>query len=270
MAKQFQLNVPKIDYLEYSSDYIAPNVFEAMKRAEVSENRDRFYKYIYDCEEATMRTGRKNKNLRACMVRVKHDYLAYVIEQGLPESSTFTRVDICIDLKTKEEAFGLVRGVAYSAYIDSRGQKGGGETYYFGERTAQIFERIYYKPEEGGWRYEVEIKPKSKSLPFAKFAALDERIRVKYGRLMKSQNIANELCYKPLDIMQKCLQPQEQERIRIIYGLPYLRRAGREDFWLDSSQIERDYLMMLYKADDDKDRREDWNFIERLSMHFVG
>jgi len=265
---KISLGSPKIDYLEFSSNSISWNCFEELRRATVTKTSgDRFYKYSYDSENYTLRLGRKNKNLKESMTRVKHGALPYVIELGLPIESTITRVDICIDFATKAEAFALVYGANYSAYIDSRGQKGGGETYYFGERTRQIFERIYYKPEAGGWRYEVEIKPQSKMLPIAQFARLDERIRVKYGRLIKAQRIERHHCYTPNELMTCTVTPERQQEIRFVFSFEYMTVQNRHDFWYSLNSHERDYLDTILRTTDDFESLGNWRFVERLKKY---
>lgn len=168
----------KIDYLQYSTNILLPTLEEELQQAPCLNSSTRFYNYIYDTANHTVMSGRRNPNVRHLYIRMKHEALQSITE--LPYEANLTRVDICNDYDTLEEAQQNVF-LEYSGYIHSIKKGIVGHTYYYGQRDSiQFYERVYWKNEIGKWRYEVEIKPNSKKLAACHFKAMNPHAQNTY------------------------------------------------------------------------------------------
>jgi len=263
-----QNNVAKIDYLEYSSNLLPLNEYLQIESARVTRG-DRFYLWMYDCVDCVIRSASRNRNCKEFMVRIKHHALSTVIECGLPEACGVTRCDICVDFETLEAARALLIGGAnakYSCYIDSRNRPEGGETFYYGDREHQLFERIYFKPDLKVWRYELEIKPQSKALPKKKWAAVDARIKRKFIDLLACMALPASCCYTPAQVASTVVPPDMQTKLLVILKLEYLEAPGRLRFWEDAPDVVRAFCLRQVEMADAAGElwARQWHFLYKL------
>jgi len=177
--------IAKLDYLSYSTNMIDKNIEADLRTTPAQPIADRFYKYEYDTPNYIVRTGKKNRNLRSASVRVKHDMLPFILDTGSPKDYNLTRLDVCVDCKTKEEAMAYTT-LQYYSQVHSYSNGDFGETWYFGDRTQPLFERVYWKIEHQVWRYELEIKPQNRPLPIKKWLEINPEVRQVYSDVNRS------------------------------------------------------------------------------------
>lgn len=247
--------IAKLDYIFFSTNILDDNIFNELSRAPVKNISDRFYKWEYDADNFVVRSGKKNNNLRAFTVRVKHDYLDFVLSCRLPVGSNVSRCDIAIDCDTLAEAMEFVT-LPLSTEIKS--VKNNGHTFYFGEREQQIYERVYWKHELQKWRYEVEIKPQSKKLPAKKWAKLNERVKSLYSDFLgcfDSQGRTYE------EVLKFALSDAKKQYLDFLYNCEFVPVFQKARAWAAFEEKEKEYILQKIKIDTQSLEREGWQAV---------
>lgn len=244
--------IAKLDYVFFSTNILDENIFQELSIAPVKTLADRFYKYEYEASSFIVRSGKKNNNLRAFTVRVKHDYLPFVLEGGLPKGANISRCDIAIDCDTLGEAVAFVT-LPLSTEIKS--VKNNGHTFYYGERTQQLYERVYWKHEINKWRYELEIKPQSKKLPAKKWQKVDEHVKLLYSDFLACFDREGR-DYD--EVLKFALSDAKKQYLDFVFNCEFIDLFQKSRAWRSFEEKEKDYIRLKIKTNSTSSECECW------------
>lgn len=176
LADGLQKKTPaaKIDYFTFSSNQVYPLFISDRKVLSISARPNKWYHQAVEVLNLYVNFSPKTDKHKNYSYRFKSDHGIFdkflYLPYSLPVDGITSRLDICIDCFSFDEALSYVTqkniDSNFFSYVSSPlsdfNHFDSCLTFYFGNRkTSCIFERVYFKPELGVWRYEVEFKPKS-------------------------------------------------------------------------------------------------------------